>query len=295
MSRLSTSTALLKELRSLSGAPIGDCKKALTECASVDEALDWLRKKGAMTAAKKAERKTSEGLVGVHLGGDFAALVEVNSETDFVARNERFHELVHDALAAVATHAETVGAGGEVPEEGDALLDLSVPAKGTTLRDALSDAVGAIRENLGVRRAQVLRVDGGSGALMGSYVHKTVVPFVGSAAAVVALRGSSATAQETANKLAMHVVAASPRFLDEGGVPDSVLDAEKSVIRETLPPNKPADVVDKIVQGRLRKWYGENCLLRQAHLVEESGDPVDKVLRQAGLELDGFAHFKVGA
>jgi elongation factor Ts len=262
---------LIKQLREASGAPITDCKKALEVCwvflpcflaaasscaeaghlylfdfchvflqaagvnGDLEKAFTHLRKTGKSKATSMAHRTATEGLVGLKLLGNRAVLVEVNSETDFVARNERFQAFVADVAAtAFATAAQSTAAGSSALSVSE-LLAATVPGKGLPLSDALADLIGAIRENIAVRRAVQLTVSPSSGTI-GVYVHGSVAPGMGRAAALVGLHtDSSTTADSTAalqaagKPIAMHCVAAQPRFLSRAEVPDAVLAKERSI------------------------------------------------------------------
>ena len=282
--------ALVKELRDRTGAGMMDCKRALGDSGGdIESAVDWLRKKGLAAAAKKAGRVAADGLVGVATRGAAGAVVEVNSETDFVARNELFQAFVR-AVAALA-----VGGNGDV----EALKEESYPGTGRTVAAELTELVGRIGENLVLRRAQRLAVGKG---LVASYVHNSLAPGIGKIGVLVALESEAGgEAVETLGRqLAMHVAAANPLYLDTAAVPGSALDRERAVLREQAQGSgKTEAIVDRMVEGRLRKFYEEVVLLEQVFVVEgESrvGKVVEAAAKAAGkpIRVAGFARFALG-
>ncbi len=295
--------ALVKELRNASGAPITDCKKAL-EAEGVDgdlqKAFEWLRKKGQATVMKN-NRAANEGLVGIAVDGAAGVIVEVNSETDFVARNADFQAFVKDLATAVLRLPPTVG--GDGGPSGSVMVDMDVPslleqttgATGAPLTQGLADLVAKIRENIVVRRAARLVLPAGSGFVAG-YVHNALNPSMGAAAGLVAIKTQDAQGLEQFGKrLAMHVVAAKPRFLSPANVPASVLEYERGVITEQAAGSgKPANIVAKMTEGRLRKFLGEISLLEQPHMIEEGNPPVKELAGKLGCEVVGFVRYKCG-
>ena len=282
--------ALVKELRDRTGAGMMDCKRALGDSGGdIESAVDWLRKKGLAAAAKKAGRVASDGLVGIATRGAAGAVVEVNSETDFVARNELFQAFVR-AVAALA-----VGGNGDV----EALKEESYPGTGRTVAAELTELVGRIGENLVLRRAQRLAVGKG---LVASYVHNSLAPGIGKIGVLVALESEAGgEAVETLGRqLAMHVAAANPLYLDTAAVPGSALDRERTVLREQAQGSgKTEAIVDRMVEGRLRKFYEEVVLLEQVFVVDgESrvGKVVEAAAKAAGkpIRVAGFARFALG-
>ena len=282
--------ALVKELRDRTGAGMMDCKRALGDSGGdIESAVDWLRKKGLAAAAKKAGRVAADGLVGVATRGAAGAVVEVNSETDFVARNELFQAFVR-AVAALA-----VGGNGDV----EALKEEPYPGTGRTVAAELTELVGRIGENLVLRRAQRLAVGKG---LVASYVHNSLAPGIGKIGVLVALESEAGgEAVETLGRqLAMHVAAANPLYLDTAAVPGSALDRERAVLREQAQGSgKTEAIVDRMVEGRLRKFYEEVVLLEQVFVVDgESrvGKVVEAAAKAAGkpIRVAGFARFALG-
>jgi elongation factor Ts len=282
--------ALVKELRDRTGAGMMDCKRALGDSGGdIESAVDWLRKKGLAAAAKKAGRVASDGLVGIATRGAAGAVVEVNSETDFVARNELFQAFVR-AVAALA-----VGGNGDV----EALKDEPYPGTGRIVAEELTELVGRIGENLVLRRAERLAVGKG---LVASYVHNSLAPGLGKIGVLVALESEAGgEAIETLGRqLAMHVAAANPQYLDTSAVPGSALDRERAVLREQAQGSgKTEAIVDRMVEGRLRKFYEEVVLLEQVFVVDgESrvGKVVEAAAKAAGkpIRVAGFVRFALG-
>lgn len=284
------SAALVKELREKTGAGMMDCKRALAETGGdLEGAVDWLRKKGLSTAAKKAGRLAAEGLVGVATREVAGAVVEVNSETDFVARNDRFQGFVR-----------TVG-GLAVAGEGslEALAASAYPGTGRTVAEELTHLIATIGENLVLRRAQRLAVRAG---LVASYVHNTLGPGLGRIGVIVALE-SEAPSEKLADlgkQLAMHVAAANPLYLDIASVPGPALDRERSVLREQAQASgRPEAIIERMVEGRLRKFYEEVVLLEQVFVVDQEKritQVVEAAAEAAGapIRVAGFVRFALG-
>src|SRR5829696_294590 len=248
--------ALVKELRDKTGAGMMDCKRALGETSGdMEGAVDWLRKKGLAAAAKKAGRVAAEGLVGVATRGLAGAVVEVNSETDFVARNELFQAFVR-TVAGLA-----VGGNGDV----EALKEMPYPGTGRTVAGELTELVGRIGENLVLRRATRLAVGQG---IVAPYMHNSLAPGLGKIGVLVALE-SETGGEALGRQLAMHVAAANPQYLDVGSVTAAALDRERAVLREQAAVSgKSEDIVNRMVEGRLRKFYEEAVLLDQVFVID---------------------------
>jgi elongation factor Ts len=252
-----------------------DCKKALGENdGDIENASDWLRKKGLAAAAKKAGRATSEGLVGLAVEGTIGAAVEVNSETDFVARNESFQELVRK-IAALAPSAR-----GDI----EVLKETKVPETGRTVAEEISQAIGVIGENISLRRTA--SVDAGEG-VVASYVHGQLSPGVGRIAVVVALRssGDKAKLNELGRQLAMHVAAANPQAVDTSRLDPALVERERGIFAEQARASgKPEAIIGKMVEGRLRKFYEESVLLEQVYVVDTE-KRVKQVIEAAAKEI----------
>lgn len=276
--------ALVKDLRDRTGAGFSDCKKALTETnGDMEAAIDWLRTKGLSSAAKKSGRVAAEGLVGVASAPQRAAMVEVNAETDFVARNETFQAFV----AEVAKIALAVG------EDIEAIKAAPFPGTGRTVGEELTHMVATIGENMNIRRVRVLSVSQGAVA---SYMHSAVKPGLGKIGVLAAVEGPGeiATLETLGRQIGMHVAAASPEALDTSAVDPAALEREKAVLTEQARASgKPDNIIEKMVEGRIRKYYEEVVLLEQVW-VHDGESRVKAVVKKAGAELKGFARFKLG-
>ncbi len=266
----------VKELREKTGAGMMDCKKALVETAGDFEgAVDWLRKKGLAAAAKKAGRVAAEGLIGVALDGPRGAMVEVNSETDFVARNEQFQAFVRTAAELA------LGADGDV-----AALAQAGTKGGATLGEDLARLVATIGENLILRRAAAFSVDRG---VVAGYVHSQVARGLGKIGVLVALQsaGDADALADLGRKLAMHVAAAAPLAIDKDGVDAALVERERDILAEQARASgKPEEIIAKMVEGRLRKFYEEVCLLEQTYVIDGE-TKIAKVLDRAAKDLGG--------
>ena len=282
--------ALVKELREKTGAGMMDCKRALAEVAGdLEQAVDWLRKKGFSAAAKKAGRVAAEGLVGAVAEGRAGAIVEVNCETDFVARNEAFQGFVKAATALVLAKGDDL----------EALKAAPYPGTGRSVAEELTHLIATIGENMALRRARRIAVTGGA---VVSYVHSALAPGLGKIGALVALEsGADAGALEALGReLSMHVAAANPTYLDTGSVDRDTLEREREILRDRARQSgKPEAIIEKIVEGQLRKFYEENVLLEQVH-VRDGESRVGKVVEAAAkssgapIRLAGYVRFKVG-
>ncbi|HKF71143.1 MAG TPA: translation elongation factor Ts [Stellaceae bacterium] len=282
--------ALVKELREKTGAGMMDCKRALAEVAGdLEQAVDWLRKKGLSAAAKKAGRVAAEGLVGAAADDRAGAIVEVNCETDFVARNEAFQGFVKAVTALALAKGDDL----------ETLKAAPYPGTGRTVADELTHLIATIGENMALRRAK--RIAAATGAVV-PYVHSALAPGIGKIGALVALEsGASADALTAVGKqLAMHVAAASPTYLDTASVDKATLDREREILRDRARQSgKPDAIIAKIVEGQLRKFYEESVLLEQVYVIDgESrvGKVVEAAAKAAGapIRLAGYARFKVG-
>jgi len=278
------SAALVRELRDKTGAGMMDCKKALAEMGgNLEAAIDWLRKKGLVAAAKKAGRTTAEGLVGVCEAADCAAIVEVNAETDFVARNEMFQGFV-ETCAILALDAR-----GEV----ERLKALAYPGTDRSVAEELTRLIATIGENMTLRRTAVLSAtEGGSVA---SYVHAALKPSLGRIGVLVALAGGTPEARAgLGRQIAMHIAAARPDYLDVASVAPAALAREKAVLAEQARASgKPEAIVSKMVEGRIRKFYEEVVLLEQVW-VHDGENQVKDVVAKAGMTITGFVRYELG-
>jgi elongation factor Ts len=285
--------AMVRDLREKTGAGMMDCKKALVEAAGdMEAAIDWLRKKGLSAAAKKSGRVAAEGLVAVASAPRTAAMVEVNAETDFVARNEHFQAF----CAAVAELALTVGDDIEALKAAryPGSMDLVEGGKAfRTVGEQLTHLIATIGENMSIRRARRLHVTEGAVA---TYVHSAVKPGMGKIGVLVALEGASEVdaLEGLGRQIGMHVAAARPEALDVSAVDASALAREKDVLSEQARASgKPENIIEKMVEGRIRKYYEEVVLLEQVW-VHDGESRVKEVVRKAGGNLAGFARFQLG-
>ena len=281
--------AAVKELRERTSAGMMDCKKALAETnGDMEAAIDWLRAKGLSAAAKKAGRTASEGLVGVAVEGKRGAVVEVNSETDFVAKNELFQDFVRNVAKLALQHGTDVEALGaaQYPEGG-------------TVQEKLTDNIAKIGENQSLRRAAVIEV--GEGAVV-PYVHNQVSPGLGKIGVLVALESAAPAETLTAlgKQIAMHVAAAHPQALDADSLDPAVIERERSIAMEKAKESgKPQNIIEKMVEGGLAKFRKDNALLSQLFVMDNK-TPVAEVVASAakdagtGRVLKGFVRFQLG-
>jgi elongation factor Ts len=284
------SASQVKELREKTGAGMLDCKKALSETAGdLEAAVDWLRTKGLAAAAKKSGRVAAEGLIALAISGTQGAMIELNAETDFVARNEQFQTLAGH-IAGVALSAGT--------SDVEALKATAVSGGGT-VQDAITAAISTIGENINLRRAVTLSV--GSG-LVASYVHNTVKEGLGKIGVLVALETTSthARVKELGKQVAMHIAAAKPDALTRDQVDAARVERERQVFKEqAMASGKPAEIAEKMVEGRLRKYYEEVVLLEQLFVMDgktKIEEVVAAAAREAGapIRIAGYALFVLG-
>ncbi|MCY7338394.1 MAG: translation elongation factor Ts [Sphingomonas bacterium] len=281
--------ASVKELRERTGAGMMDCKKALSENEGEMEAsVDWLRAKGLAAAAKKAGRTAAEGLVGVAVTGTKGAVVEVNSETDFVAKNEQFQGFVRDVAQLALTTGNDIGA----------LNEAAYPSGGT-VAEALTNNIVTIGENQSLRRAAVLEVAHG---VVVSYVHNAAAPNMGKIGVLVALdsTGSADALTALGKQLAMHIAAANPLALNADGLDPDLLARERSIaVEKAAESGKPANIVEKMVDGTMAKFAKENALLSQVFVIDGKtpiADVVAAAAKDAGapITLKAFERFQLG-
>ena len=282
------SASLVKELREKTGAGMMDCKNALSETkGNIEAAIDWLRAKGLSKAAKKASRVAAEGLVGLALEAAKGAIVEVNSETDFVARNEKFQSMVAE-IAKLGLRAD-----GSV----EALRAMQFTGTQHSVAEHVAAMVATIGENMSLRRTATISVSRG---IVGSYVHNQVKPGLGKIGVLVGIEseGTNAELVNLARLLAMHVAAANPVALDLAGVPTATLEREKAILSEKN-AGKPAHVMEKIVQSGLRSYAKEACLLEQA-FVHDASKSVTQAIKEAEskvgapIRITGYVRFQLG-
>lgn len=283
-------TALIKELREKSGAGMMDCKKALTETnGDLEAAIDWLRTKGLAAAAKKSSRVAAEGLVGVVAEGNKGTVVELNAETDFVSRNDQFQDLVKGAAAAAFKAGST---------DIEALKKEAF-GNGKTVEEQVTHAVATIGENMTLRRVSTLTVDQG---VVASYLHNSVAPGLGKIGVLVALKSAAPAdkLQELGRQIAMHVAAAKPEALTTADVDTSALERERNVFKEqAIASGKTPEIAEKMVDGRIRKYYEEVVLLEQAYVIDgktKIRDVLTAAAKDLGapVELTAFTRFLLG-
>lgn len=282
--------SMVKSLRETSGAGMLDCKKALVETnGNMEEAVDWLRKKGLASAAKKAGRIAAEGLVSVYVEGNAGAVVEVNSETDFVAKNDIFQDYVENsAKAALAVKGDL-----------DALKTFVCPVAQKDMGTILTDMIAKIGENMNLRRSAYIAVENG---VVSSYIHNAAKPNLGKIGVLVALEGNADNEkmQELGKHIAMHIAATNPISLNIAEVPEDAVNREKAIFSEqALASGKPANIVEKMVEGRIRKYYEEVVLEEQNFIMDPDKKVKDVVANfakenNAEVKLAGFICFKLG-
>ncbi|WOF73718.1 translation elongation factor Ts [Parvibaculaceae bacterium PLY_AMNH_Bact1] len=282
--------SLVKELREKSGAGMMDCKAALKETdGDMEAAIDWLRTKGLAKAAKKAGRVAAEGLVGIAAEGTSGAVVEVNSETDFVARNENFQAMV-TGIAGVANTT-----GGDLAK----LLAAKFPGSDKSIEDYVTEAVGTIGENMNVRRTEALSVNAG---VVVPYVHNQAAPGLGKIGVLVALEseGDAEKLAALGKQIAMHVAATSPLSTSVDELDPAVVERERNVLAaEARESGKPENIIDKMIEGRIRKFYEEVVLLSQTFVIDGE-NTVEKAVKNAEgdvgapIKVAGFIRLALG-
>jgi elongation factor Ts len=278
---------MVGDLRAKTGAGMMDCKKALSESGGdMEQAIDLLRKKGLSAAAKKSGRVAAEGMIVAAGGGSCAALVEVNSETDFVAKNVAFQAFAGGVAEVVLTRN---------PADVEALKNLAFPGTDRTVGEELTHQIATIGENMNIRRC--VRLESKSG-VVASYIHGAGK--IGVLVQLDADRADNPRVVETARMLAMHVAAANPQYLTRNDVPGDVIEREKDIMRvKALDSGKPANIVEKIIDGQLNKFFGETCLVEQVYVID-TDQKVGKVVEALGKEIGGqvtlaaYSRFQLG-
>lgn len=279
--------ALVKELREKTGAGMMECKKALTESnGDLEGAIDYLRKKGLSVAAKKASRVASQGLVGVKSTGKKGAIIELNSETDFVAKNDEFQKMALNMVEAAL-------------ENGDLEAVKAAQLNGKSIAENLTDLIAKIGENMSLRRTAALSVENG---VVASYIHNVAAPNLGKIGVLVALESGAdpAKLQEVAKQVAMHIAAAAPQALDIDSLDKAAVEHEKSIYSEQARQSgKPENIIEKMIEGRIRKFYEEVVLLEQAYIMDPDKkvkDVIADASKELGtpVELKGYVRFALG-
>ena len=282
--------ALVKELRTKSGAGMMDCKKALVENdCDIEASIDWLRTKGLAAAAKKSSRVAAEGLVGVVAEGKKGALAEINSETDFVARNDQFQAIVRN-ITAIA-----------LENDGDmaAVQKAGYPGTERNVEEEVVNAVATIGENMNLRRTTGLSVENG---VVASYVHNAVVAGLGKIGVLVALEstGDAAKLEALGKQLAMHIAATAPASMDTDDLDQELVQRERDVlIEQARESGKPDNIIEKMIEGRMRKYYEEVCLMKQTFAIDGE-TKIEKVVENAAkdlgtpVKLAAYVRFQIG-
>jgi elongation factor Ts len=280
---------LVKELREKSGAGMMDCKKALTETeGNLEEAVDWLRTKGLASAAKKAGRVASEGLVGIATKGTSGAIIEVNSETDFVARNDDFQAFVSN-ITNLATSAADI----------NTLKATAYPGEDRTVEEQLTHMIATVGENMALRRMSVLRVNNGT---VTSYMHNAISSGIGKIGVLVALESNGDTEKLNAlgRQLAMHIAAAAPQSVSSDDLDQQLLERERLILSDQArDTGKPEEIIEKMIEGRIRKFYEEVCLLEQTYVVDgesKIAEVLEKATKELGstVSIAAFERFALG-
>ncbi|MBT4847870.1 MAG: elongation factor Ts [Alphaproteobacteria bacterium] len=286
---MSVTAALVKELREKSGAGMMDCKKALNETnGDMDAAIDWLRTKGLAAAAKKSGRVASEGLVAISVSGTLGALVELNSETDFVSRNDEFQTFAK-TLSSLALKASDI----------EALKAMDYPNTGRTVAEELTHKIATIGENMSLRRMEKVSVE--SGAIV-PYIHNATADGLGRIGVLVGLSSSadSAVLSGVGKQIAMHIAATTPASISVDDLDPEMVARERDVlIEQAKASGKPQEIAEKMVEGRLRKYYEEVVLLEQTFVIDgetKVGNVIEAAAKDAGadIKLTHFAHFILG-
>ncbi|MCO5132867.1 MAG: translation elongation factor Ts [Phyllobacteriaceae bacterium] len=287
---MTITASLVKELREKSGAGMMDCKTALTENnGDIEAAMDWLRSKGIAKAEKKSGRVAAEGLIGMAQGDTSAVLIEVNSETDFVAKNEQFQDLVR---RAAATALDTDGSI-------DAIAAATISGGDKSVADTLTDAIATIGENMTLRRAAKLSVGKG---VVASYMHNAAGEGLGKIGVLVALEseGDAGALAAIGKQVAMHVAATNPLAATQAEIPADVAERERAIYTEQASESgKPAEIVEKMVEGRMRKFYEESVLLSQVFVIDGETrveQAIKNAEKDAGapIALKGFVRMALG-
>ena len=287
---MALSASTIKELREKSGAGMMDCKKALTETdGNMEEAIDWLRKQGLSAVAKKSGRVAAEGLIGVTINNNSGAMVEINSETDFVARNELFQNFVKTCSTLVLSSKNDI----------EALQKLPFPNSDRTVNQELANNIATIGENMNIRRVEFLEVSEG---ILVSYVHNNVADGLGRLGVLVALESKAENNNllETGKQVAMHIAATSPKSLNIEDLDPQIVEREREVlVNQAMASGKPKEIAEKMVQGRMNKFYQEVVLNEQVSVVDGETKIKDLIKKLSSdinhdVKIKGFKILKLG-
>jgi len=283
---MTLSASMVKELREKSGAGMMDCKKALVETnGNMENAIDWLRKQGLSAVAKKSGRVAAEGLIGVSINGAQGAMVEINSETDFVARNELFQNFVKKCTNLVLTNKSDI----------DSLKALPFPDTNRSVDQELSNNIATIGENMNIRRTEYLEVSEG---ILVSYIHNKVTDDLGKLGVIVAIESQAKETEllDIGKQIAMHIAATSPKSLNIEDLDSELIEREREVlIDQALSSGKPKEIAEKMVQGRLQKFFQEVVLNEQVSVIDgetKIKDVIKKLSNDVGTEVK-ISDFKI--
>ncbi len=283
---MTLSASMVKELREKSGAGMMDCKKALVETnGNMEDAIDWLRKQGLSAVAKKSSRVAAEGLIGISINGVQGAMVEINSETDFVARNEIFQNFVKNCSNLVLSHKSDV----------NTLKKLPFPDTGRSVDQELNNNIATIGENMNIRRTEYIEVSEG---VLVSYIHNKVTEDLGKLGVIVAIESQAKEDQllNVGKQIAMHIAAASPKSLNIDDLDDDLVEREREVlIDQAMSSGKPKEIAEKMVQGRLQKFFQEVVLNEQISVIDgetKIKDIIKKLSNDIGVEVS-IKDFKI--
>ena len=283
---MTLSASMVRELREKSGAGMMDCKKALVETdGNMEDAIDWLRKQGLSAVAKKSSRVAAEGLIGVCTNGARGAMVEINSETDFVARNELFQNFVKKCTNLVLTNKSDV----------DSLKALPFPDTDRSVDQELTNNIATIGENMNIRRTEYLEVSEG---VLVSYIHNKVTDNLGKLGVIVAIESQAKETQllDVGKQIAMHIAATSPKSLNIEDLDSELIEREREVlIDQAMSSGKPKEIAEKMVQGRLQKFFQEVVLNEQVSVIDgetKIKDVIKKLSKDVGTEVK-ISNFKI--
>ena len=283
---MTLSASMVKELREKSGAGMMDCKKALVECnGNMEDSIDWLRKQGLSAVAKKSNRVAAEGLIGISINGVQGAIVEINSETDFVARNELFQNFVKKCSSLVLMHKSDI----------EALKASPFPDTGRSVDQELSNNIATIGENMNIRRVEYLEVSEG---VLFSYIHNKVTEDLGKLGVIVAIESKAKENQleDVGKQIAMHIAATSPKSLNIEDLDSELVEREREVlIDQAMSSGKPKEIAEKMVQGRLQKFFQEVVLNEQISVIDgetKIKDVINKLSKDLGTEVK-ISDFKI--
>ena len=283
---MTLSASMVKELREKSGAGMMDCKKALVECnGNMEDSIDWLRKQGLSAVAKKSNRVAAEGLIGITINGVQGAIVEINSETDFVARNELFQNFVKKCSSLVLMHKSDI----------EALKASPFPDTGRSVDQELSNNIATIGENMNIRRVEYIEVSEG---VLFSYIHNKVTEDLGKLGVIVAIESKAEEnkLENVGKQIAMHIAATSPKSLNIEDLDSELVEREREVlIDQAMSSGKPKEIAEKMVQGRLQKFFQEVVLNEQISVIDgetKIKDVINKLSKDLGTEVK-ISDFKI--